>query len=804
MDTDGQAEKQGGNEKMRRNRLFGWMARLTSAALAAIAAAAPVMAAVSESSPGGGGNSGSGERVEEAAEEKEDGRAESPGFAGAAAPGVTAGNEQETGMKAEENQPAAQESGAHGEDTLNKPAAQSGGAGTETTGVYEFPDTKTSGTVTVVKKWDDQSSNEERPSVDMVNISLSTQKPSKNPLGYTVTFHADAEKGLTFEDGNTINEVVYNGNGQAISGIYKRLVGGSGVVRWYTDKTYQTRIELDENGQPAGALTEDVDAWPKEVTFEIKGKGGADYITGFKEAIPSTTTTVVFTDEIIPADAALIDVDADEDGGVVAWTEENGTVMKVSTQIKGVKVQAAKDSTSMFSDKSKIQTIDFTNLDTTKVTSMGLMFSGCRGLTNLDVSSLDTSQVTRMDGMFKNCSRLTSLDVSKFNTANVTDMSGMFKDCTGLTSLDVSALNTAKVTDMAYMFSNCTLTSLNLSTWETSRVKDMTAMFYDCENLTDLNLINFNTTNVLYFSSCSHKSYPQSGMFGNCSKLENINIIFTFSEKAKSLDGMFSNCYELKTINTTNWKIKDATCMRSMFSDCRNLASLDLSSFNTGNVTNMGGMFSNCYKLTSLDVSKFDTANVTSMGDMFRYCYRLTSLDVSSFDTTNVTSMGNMFFNCSELTSLDVSSFSTANVTNMSRMFSYCSNLTSLDVSSFDTANVTDMGSMFSQCSRLTNLDVTSFDTYNVTNMSRMFEGCSRLTSLEVTSFDTCNVTSMSNMFSSCKALTILTTGVNFKFIGTNYYLLGTWQNTAGETFTCTYSDSNFPSNVADTYTRVK
>ena len=54
MDTDGQAEKQGGNEKMSRNRLFGWMARLTSAALAAIAAAAPVMAAVSESSPGGG------------------------------------------------------------------------------------------------------------------------------------------------------------------------------------------------------------------------------------------------------------------------------------------------------------------------------------------------------------------------------------------------------------------------------------------------------------------------------------------------------------------------------------------------------------------------------------------------------------------------------------------------------------------------------------------------------------------------------------------------------------------------------
>ena len=39
---------------MRKNRLFGRMAGLTSAALAAMAAAAPVMAAVSGSVPGGG------------------------------------------------------------------------------------------------------------------------------------------------------------------------------------------------------------------------------------------------------------------------------------------------------------------------------------------------------------------------------------------------------------------------------------------------------------------------------------------------------------------------------------------------------------------------------------------------------------------------------------------------------------------------------------------------------------------------------------------------------------------------------
>ena len=126
-----------------------------------------------------------------------------------------------------------EESKANGEAGENLDGALARGASgedgdTETSGVYEFKDNKTTGTVTVVKKWDDQSNNAERPVVD---VSLSTAKPSKNPLGYTVTFHADAEKGLTFADGSTENEVVYASNGQMVSGTFKRLIGVNGVVR---------------------------------------------------------------------------------------------------------------------------------------------------------------------------------------------------------------------------------------------------------------------------------------------------------------------------------------------------------------------------------------------------------------------------------------------------------------------------------------------------------------------------------------------------------------------------------------------
>ena len=132
-------------------------------------------------------------------------------------------------------------------------------------------------------------------------------------------------------------------------------------------------------------------------------------------------------------------------------------------------------------------------------------------------------------------------------------------------------------------------------------------------------------------------------------------------------------------------------------------------------------------------------------------------------------------------------------------MFYGCSGLTSLDLSPLDTQNVTYMYAMFYDCSGLTSLDLTPLDTKNVTDMHSMFYGCSGLTSLDLTPLDTSKVTDMTYMFAGCSGLTSLTTGTTFKFVGTDYELSGTWQNTAGETFT----SGKFPFNVADTYTKI-
>lgn len=549
--------------------------------------------------------------------------------------------------------------------------------------------------MTITKKWDDGLTNAEREIPDM---SISTEKPSKSTKGYTVTFHGN---GMKFADGTDENMVVYNSSGQIVEGSYKEAVGTG--VGWYSDEACKNRVMISDDGVPQVELTGDLDLWAKELTFEIKGyDSGVKNDNRFNAAIPDTVTEIIFTDEIKPKDKEIIDVDADGDGGVVAWLDDDtGTVMKVSTQIPGVKVQAAINSGDMFRSRSKLQKIDLKMLDTQNVTSIASMFYGCSHLTSLDLSSLNTQKVTNMNHIFSGCSGLTNLDLTPLDTQNVTDMGFMFSSCSRLTSLNLTPLDTQNVTDMGFMFGGCSgLTSLDLTPLDTHNVTSMYQMFRSCSRLTSLDLTPLDTQNV------------------------------------EHMDGMFYRC--------------------------SNLVKLDLSSFDTSNVTTMGGS------------SKYDGNSFSSYGQL------------------------GMFEDCSSLTSLIIP-FNTSHVTDFGMMFRGCDALTTLDISTFDTTAAKNMSSMFDGCKKLTNIDLSKVNTKNVTSLNGMFNDCNNLKSLDLSSFDTSNVTDMVYMFRNCSALTSLTIGTTFKFVGTGYKLSGTWQNTAGETFTT----GTFPSNVADTYTKV-
>ena len=467
--------------------------------------------------------------------------------------------------------------------------------------MYDFKDPKTSGVVTVTKNWDDSSSNDKRPVPD---VSISTEKPSKSALGHVITYHGN---GLSFPDGSIQNEIVINNSGKIVSGQYKELYGSLG---WYSDKACTQKVKVDSAGLPVNGINADLDLYAKQKTFVLK----ASY--DFNNLIPSMATSVIFTNEIMPISATLINVDKDGDNGVVAWMDKN--VMKVSTQSYGQKAIIT-DCQGMFLNKSNLTTIDFNNLDTSNVKDMAGMFQGCEGLTSLNLSYLKTDEVTNMSYLFYHCTGLTDLDLGSLHTHKVTDMTYMFARCSSITSLDLTSLDTSEVTSMRGMFGNCSdLTNLDLTPLDTQNVTNMSGMFSSCKSLTSMDLSPLNTKNVT----------DMSWIFSSCVGLSSIDLSPLDTNNVTDTSFMFYGCTGLKTLDLTSMNTSKVVTMQQMFYDCSGLTSLDLTSLDTRNVMGMSGMFQGCKSLINLDLSSLNTQKVTSMNSMFLDCDSLSTLSI--------------------------------------------------------------------------------------------------------------------------------------------------------------------------------
>ena len=442
--------------------------------------------------------------------------------------------------------------------------------------------------------------------------------------------------------------------------------------------------------------------------------------------------------------------------------------------------------------------INLKNLDTSRDTNMNKMFSYCKGLTKLDVSGLDTSQVTDMDAMFAVCSNLTNISVSNFDTSKVKDMHSMFDSCFKLQSLDLSMFDTSNVTDFGYMFSgDKVMSTLHLTdNFVTEKAKDISGIFNDCEKLSNINVSNWNVSNVTstekaFANNFLLKSLDLSNWdMSNC---ENSQMMF-YSDTALTSIGntsnwnvskittthsMFEGCSKLQSLNTSKWVFSNLTNADSMFSNCQVLTKLDTSNWGMGKVIYFGFLFNNCYALTSLNVSKWDTSNANNFNAMFNECVNLTNIDVSNWKTSNVTQAVNTFLDCKKLTQVAVQNWDMSNVSQLSGMFAYCSGITSLDISKWNAPKLIEINNTFNgltkctsikikgmyapnidtcintflDCTSLTSLDLSGLGMSKATSFNGMFGRMSNITSINLSGWSTSNVTDTTNMFTECRKL---------------------------------------------------
>ena len=575
------------------------------------------------------------------------------------------------------------------------------------------------------------------------------------------------------------------------------LVGGMGTTydASHVDKAY---AHIDAGTDNPGYLSEKAYSYAVlnegDLTFYFDGQ--RSWRPGTSYVLKTGSTTPGWYDHRTEVTRVVFDPSFADARPTSTYAWFNGMSNLVSIEgIEYLNTSSVTTMHAMFSGCQILEDLDVSGFNTGNVTKMGYMFNNCRALTQLNLANFDTQNVTNMSWMFNQCYGLTELDLTSFNTANVTTMQAMFYLCTNLTNLDVSSFNTANVTSFSDMFNRCrSLTYLDLSNFDTKKVTTMYYMFNECTSLKILDLSSFETPNVKNF---------QYTFFG-CSNLESI-YAGNWSGASKEYDTyMFAGCTKIKGSEGTTYvdqfkaftyaHIDGGPSNPGYFSE----KPFAYAVYNGGTLTFYYDAKRSTRTGTSYDLNEgenapgwrndgsyegvtnvvfhesFAQARPTSTASWFAGMTQLTAITgIENLNTSEVTSMRSMFFSCSALTSLDVSHFDTQNVASMRTMFYNCTDLMSLDLSSFNTQNVTNMHSMFMACTSLTDLDLSSFNTSSVTDMSNMFQATG-LTALDLSHFDTHNVTNMIQMFYHCDNLTdVDVSSFNTQSVTTLSYLFG-------------------------------
>ena len=470
---------------------------------------------------------------------------------------------------------------------------------------------------------------------------------------------------------------------------------------------------------------------------------GLDFNTKVK-AIPEfiNVTNVVF--DINSNTDKGIDVSRDGDGLVKAYVEGN-TLYIVSLADK---IFINPDATDMFRDMTNLTTIDFSNLNTSKLTNLDSFLRGCSNLNAaIGLENFDTENVTNFRYLFED-NKFIELNLSNWKTNSSKNMEYMFANCINLTTInDISNWDTSKVTTTNRMFYNCTkINNLNVTNWNTAKITDMSRMFYKCEALVEINVSNWNTSSVV------------------------------------DMNGVFESCSALKVIDVSNWNTSSVVDMKNTFANCNSLTTLDVSNFDTSNVTDLDRTFWRCYACTTINVSNWNTSNVTSMNRTFAECYAVKELDVSKWKTSNVTDLTRTFWDCRVIQRLDCSKWDTSKVTNMDRTFCDVNTATEINVTGWNTSACTDFHRMFADCHALPRLDISSFDTSKGTDLAYMFSGCEMLESLDCVGIDTSKSTRLTGLFLDCLVLKKLD-NLNIDFSSTTgtQYMFGDCHNLTGE-----------------------
>lgn len=296
---------------------------------------------------------------------------------------------------------------------------------------------------------------------------------------------------------------------------------------------------------------------------------------------------------------------------------------------------------SMFQNCRELQSVDLSKWNFTKLMSFKQMFYGCNKITSVGDLSNWNIDCKNMEAMFQDCFMLSSVLLGEmdFHPNNENTFRYMFKGCQALKTFIIKKANMHSKTKTTEMFIGCTcLQNVNdMRFIDFSKITDMSFMFYDCSSLGEIDVSNWDVSNVTNFDHfAAHANLKRKG-------IENWK-----TTSAINMNALFHNCAE-EELDLSGWDVSKVQFFCQMFENSPNLKRIKgLEKWNTSAGLGFDGMFERCSKLEEVDLSSFDTTKAknnvaastnghktATLQNMFLSCDNLRKVTLGSKFTIN-------------------------------------------------------------------------------------------------------------------------------------------------------------------------
>ena len=221
-----------------------------------------------------------------------------------------------------------------------------------------------------------------------------------------------------------------------------------------------------------------------------------------------------------------------------------GTVLS-EIDMSGWQASKLSSLSGMFQGATKLTKINMSNSSYSSLEGISYgVFSGVglNSLQTVDLSNSDFSKVTSMSDMFNGNVALTDVNISGIKTGSLTDISQMLTGTTALTSFDFKSLDLSTVTNMIGIVNGSGITGVNLDNVDISALTTLNRAFYGASKLKTFSMKNAKAANVTDIIE----------MFNGASLLTTVDMSGTVMDKLAHTDYWFKDCAALKNVDISS------------------------------------------------------------------------------------------------------------------------------------------------------------------------------------------------------------------------------------------------------------